>query len=610
MDEKIEKLNRRNVVWAANMVSVDGTLEEALQLQGDPGNKFYPVHLQHQEHRDDQIENSGLLYLGHDREYEVIERMFGGNEHPIFQGKVSMLGSDAYHKTPLPYHHLLNLPNTTKDVRFRQEAVKEFIKNKELYDFFEKLLIDASKLFPDGSAHDYTSVSVSCDGTPEKLAVFLDNLLELEKFDLKSEAFKRLYSWACEMRDDIYFCELLRKKRKITDSRIFAVFTERFKQGRFGMLKPGIKPEDVFVFLEDDISMYAVEKMDRRGTRKIEERKVVKFKDGWDDEGLVAQAIGHARQRMDIVNEIASQILAVPAFLVHLQIKHYFQGAFLHHELQKYDYPSTFPEIVDEPGVLELTEIYPIRMIFQRIAHEPRTQELQPEYQSRYRPPTAPNWFNFLPEHRVIQAEGPNKRGKSEAWRTVHLLIALTNAGYPSPVVDARYSPVPCSHLISCKGERGYGGSELERSLRGVEKQLMDVHLGETVILDELGDSTNAHTAREMAKRLLPVLIKKGCRVFVTSHHDALTGYISEELNGLSFMPNPEEGDVNRFQLVPRKGEVDFLAAETLDDLEFTSEKIAGTIKDEKRTSTDIRRPQEKDRHRFPGDPDYDDPAW
>jgi DNA mismatch repair ATPase MutS len=207
----------------------------------------------------------------------------------------------------------------------------------------------------------------------------------------------------------------------------------------------------------------------------------------------------------------------------------------------------------------------------------------------------AVNSFEFNPESRIVQIEGPNKRGKSEAWRTLHLLNALANSGYPVPASSVTMGVVPNSHFISCKGRSGHGGSELERSIRGIEEQLQEVYNGDMVILDEFGDSTNAPTALEIAKRLLPQLIDRGCRVYVTSHHDALTSYISNGLKGISLMPNPAEKGIRRYELIPSDKEVDFKAEETLDDIGFTDKTVRKNLPNESRLSARRRDPERDD---------------
>ncbi|MFC1722864.1 hypothetical protein ACFL0V_01890, partial [Nanoarchaeota archaeon] len=318
---------------------------------------------------------------------------------------------------------------------------------------------------------------------------------------------------------------------------------------------------------------------------KVERRSVVKYRTP-EDEGLVLMALGDARQRMDILNERAIRMWAIPMALMYFQLKHYYQGAYLHKELVRRGHPAVFPTIVDEKGVLEIDDILPIRMVCNAVA-----RGRSPEF--------AYNSFSLTPDQRVIQVEGPNKRGKSEAWRTLHLMNPLVNAGYPVPARDVRLSVVPNSHFISCKGDRGHGGSELERSLRGIRGDLKEVHPGDTVILDELGDATNAPTALEIARRLLPVLAGRGCRVFVTSHHDALTSFIAEELGGISFMPDPSGEGVNRYVLMPSSRNIDFKPTETLDELDFTAEHVGEKLPTDERLCARRRDP----RH----EPDYDD---
>lgn len=72
-------------------------------------------------------------------------------------------------------------------------------------------------------------------------------------------------------------------------------------------------------------------------------------------------------------------------------------------------------------------------------------------------------------------------------------------------------------------------------------------------------------------------------------------------------MPKPDKEGKDRFQLVPRAGEIDFLARETLDDLEFTPGKIRKNMPKDKRSCAKRREPGEDERPpRYP-QRDYDD---
>jgi hypothetical protein len=578
MDDKNIELNR-NHGSASNVLCVSGTIEDAMQLYDQNGNRYHPLDLHRQPTGEILLDHSSLLFKGYDSEYNIIHRFFSADEKSVIFN-----GGDERRDASLPYHHLLNLPNTPEDVRFRQEGVKELVENPRLYQALEGILA-SSYLYGYSTCrgYPYKDVRIRCDMTPEKLAEFVDDVVSLSDYQPESGPIRSIISWAENFDTDTVFQELVRNKRKLTDARIVAIYSERFNGIRYGLLRPGVNPEEVFDFLQPDIASDSIEKRDRRGKKRTETRDVVKYK-GPLDESAIKGVVGHARQRMDVLNEVTAQMLAMPTFLMQLQMKHLYQGAYLHKALKKQGFPVTFPNISDEDGIVQIEGIYPIRMAFEQVAYSHRKKQKM-----------AVNSFEFNPESRIVQIEGPNKRGKSEAWRTLHLLNALANSGYPVPASSVTMGVVPNSHFISCKGRSGHGGSELERSIRGIEEQLQEVYNGDMVILDEFGDSTNAPTALEIAKRLLPQLIDRGCRVYVTSHHDALTSYISNGLKGISLMPNPAEKGIRRYELIPSDKEVDFKAEKTLDDIGFTDKTVRKNLPNESRLSARRRDPERDD---------------
>jgi len=186
------------------------------------------------------------------------------------------------------------------------------------------------------------------------------------------------------------------------------------------------------------------------------------------------------------------------------------------------------------------------------------------------------NDFHFTAKDQLILVEGPNHRGKSEAWRSINLSNLLINAGYPIPAKTCDWGINPDSHFISCKGNMGHGGSELVHSIDNILTKLQYVKKDEIVILDELGDSTNKYVAEEMAYRLLTPLKEKGCKVFITSHHDAISNLISDKLEGKIFMPNNVQDEVLKYKLIPVNPDaiIDYKANEVLDEFDLTEEKV------------------------------------
>ncbi len=555
MDDELRKLNDSHGN-SPNMLCVDGDLEKALQIGGEKG-RYYPMNLAGMIDGQFIVADVHELFLGFDEEYDSIPSFFGLN----LDGKVFYSFNN-----PFWPNHLLNLPNTPQDVRFRQEGVKEMTRRKDLYERVGEI-IRGQRVYSHHQALD----AYSCDVTPEEISNLLRTLESLAELNPESGPFRKLLEWTEETRGDTLFQELLRVKRRVTERRIFTGYSERYRDVIHYMLKPGVRPEDVFDIIHKDIVEREVGREEKRGKIKREFRRIVKFKDPIDEE-IKDFPSWYARQRMDILNEATAKMLAVPGLLTMLQLKHLYQGAYMHRTLTDGGVPMTFPEIVDGEGVLELYDFLPTRMVLSGRKKE-KGEELQE------------NTLVLTPDKRIIQAEGPNWSGKSEAWRTVHINNGLINAGYSIPARKARVSVTPSSHFISCKGDEGHGGSELARSLHHLKDRLEFVHIGDQVILDELGDSSNAPTSREIAKRLLPELVKNGSRVFVTSHHSSATDYIEKELGGISLVPDPDGQGRGKFRLIPKKGSVDFRAGETLEKMEFTKEKIKEAMPKTKRKS-------------------------
>jgi hypothetical protein len=555
MDGKILELNKNHAV-AENILCRRGNLEEALQLSSAQGQRYYPLTLWESGRNDLALDGFWNLFLGEDRENDVIPRFFEANiDSPVFEFSTS----NDYR---LPYHHLLNLPNTPSNVRFRQGGVRELVENESAFKFIEEVLVSQGMYgySPFGGRRE---TNYRCDVTPEKMRALIEAFAEMKGFSPKSGPLKALQKWGRDMEEDTLFRELVRKKRKVTDARLIAIYSERYKEVRYGLLRPEVNPEDVFDFLAKEVDHHDIIRQTNRGKPIVEKRNVAKYQRP-EDGGLVSLAVGHARQGMNILNEITTKMLAVPGLLMLLQAKHLYQGAYMHKELLRRGYPSTFPEIVDEQGVLEVEGLLPVRMILGESCQQVK----------KGRQKLAANSFYFSPNQQVVHIEGPNKRGKSEAWRSLHLMTNLINAGYSVPASRVLSGVTSASHFISCKGESGHGGSELERGLKGVLSGLREVHRGDQVILDELGDAANAPTSMEIAKRVLPQLTNRGCRVLVTSHHHTLTQYISKELKGVSLMPDPKGKGVRKYVLIPSRGEIDFKAQETLNELGFTSSRV------------------------------------
>jgi hypothetical protein len=579
MDEDVFEIKGKMYCPATNILCSDGTIEEALQLSSGKESRFWPLEC-NEAGSSKIIKNWWYLYLNAEEEYKVISSFLDNNNDTVKR---------------VQYCHLLNLRNKPEDIILRQNAVKLISNNQEIYNTLAHIIVNCNLFRLSGyHTHHVRQEAIMTDIKPEHVNGFIEDIKQLEKHDLQDSSLERLCTWARGVRHDTYFKELFIKKRKATDARLFAVFSERYNGAVYGLLKPGLKPEDVFDFLGEDAESYWKKKETKRGKTKRELREVVKYKTH-EDEQSINLALGHARQRMDILNELARRMFDIPAFLMYLQLKHLFLGAYMHHKFIENGYPANFPEIVDEPGALEFDEIYPIRMLLDTLS----TYGSEPRFRKKH-DKMCTNSIAFPQDKDIYLLKGPNYRGKSELFRTVNLFIALANSGYPVPALGARYAPVPGCYFISCKGDAGRGGSELERGIRGVQHELENVQDNSYVILDELGDAANAPTAREFSERILPELIKRGCKVFATTHHDALSSYVDKELNSSSYMPDPAGKGVERFKIIPAAKKIDFKAQEVLDDMGFTARSFRDALPKNKAPYARKMRDPEDDKMEIP----------
>jgi len=272
MDDRNLELNM-NQRPTSNILCKEGTFEDDMQLFERYGNKYYPVLLKENNNKL-YIENTDTLFKGFDKEYAVIHHLFQSTkDSKIFSENYE----DMYQNLALPYHHILNLPHTKENILFRQEGIKELVNNEPLYNALESIL-ESKKMYNDASMKRYyDNMEIRCNITPEQLKDFFNSVNALAQYNPTSGPFRKLFNWTDELSKDTQFQEITREKRKVTDARIIAIYSERYKEIRYGMLKKDIKPEDVFDFLNNDLSEYNFKKKDKKGKTKIEKKTCCKL---------------------------------------------------------------------------------------------------------------------------------------------------------------------------------------------------------------------------------------------------------------------------------------------------------------------------------------------
>ncbi len=532
----------RHYFTAPNLISEKGTLEEALGL-GDFTGRYAPL----------QFSGMRGIYAG-------ISRIQGA--YSPFDPQRSLLYDALKPSRSAPDIPFLNAPITLKDVRFRQQVVRELAERDDLYNAVSQLLtlMDVSVSFNRINPSLGFATGV-ISATPEYVADILTVCTNLETLQPRSKALRRMSRWARRTLGDTLVQELVKKKRKLTDGRLIAYYDECYGGVKYGVLKSGVDFDAVFDTLEvtEHVPVPASPE-ERRRTKKP--RCVVKYETD-EDESLVRLAVGRGRQRMDVLNELTAQHLSVPLFLTFAQLYQSFNAARLHRAAVTKGYDMAFPHISDTPHTLALRDILPVRLVLRDIlgAESSASEILQP------------NSIRMKRDDLLWLIEGPNSRGKSELWRSLYLALTIANMGGSLPAHYALISPVREAHFISCKGTSGRGGSEFARSWNNIGAELREIRPGDTVILDEIGDSTNAPTARAFARRLVPALTKRGCRVLMTSQHDAVTSYV-EESGGTVLTPDPRGKQQQRFRIVRKRRQVDYRPEETLAVIGCTERSI------------------------------------
>ncbi|MBW3018684.1 hypothetical protein KY329_00670 [Candidatus Woesearchaeota archaeon] len=474
---------------------------------------------------------------------------------------------------PFREYCFLNAKITPQDIRFRQEAVKELLEKPELRrqlgEIFISLPIRHGGMYDDGGLHkDY----LRCQVTVGRAVELLERIKELRA---DSRALRRCVQWVEELEKDSVWQEQVRDRRKVTDRRVAAFFSERYGGIVYAIAKPGTTLEDHFDILSNQVHPLTFRSPTKKDPNRYEKRKVVKYRSELD-RTLVERAVGEARQRMDQLNQISSWMLAEPLTMMITQLRHYYHGST---ECRNY---TTFPTICDDMRI-NIEGMLPIRLL-----HSSRPYEHKP----------VPNRFNIGDKDRLILIRGANNRGKSEAARSFHMLNHLVNAGFPIPADTCEYGICTASHFIQCKGDMRHGGSEFWYSCGMIMGRLHAIHPGQQVILDELGDLTNGPTAIEQARRLLPILLERECRVIVTTHNGELGQYLQEQ-GAKCYAPAKN----TPFKLVLKRGKLDYNPEGTLDEMGFTETAIREGMSAEKLPMTDRRGIPPK-RSSF----DYDDP--
>jgi hypothetical protein len=518
------------------------------------------------------IQNTRYLYHN-DPHYNEITSYFDRlKESPFYHDRYTQ-----HKRSPLWYSHVLNLPNTPEDVRLRQEWVKELVENNDLFLAIEELF---SKLeaYSTDEWHWWES-NYDAILNPIEAKKLLQKLLNLSSHNPTNQAFHNIIEWCREISEDSYFQHILKQKYRIDDYHVLSFYSQRYEQRVWATLKNGVKIEDFCDIIPASWESYTEWAWKWRNA-KLVTRHVINEENPWDkDKDQIPHA--RSRQRVDHIKKLASASLSIPLFLLLTQLKHLYLWALMYKDFEKRGFPVCFPEVSDDEFDLSFTDLYPAGWVFKwKIVEE-----------------LMPNTLAFEPDEKVIYVKWANSCWKSELFRSIHFVNMLINAWYPVPAKFLRSWVIPSSKFILFQWSR-HSWSQLENAKHHVFQELEDVLPGSNVILDEVWDATNEPTAAKMWEIFIKALLDNWCRIFITSHHDALDPTVKKEW-WVSLSPKQWAEWIERYKVIRSDWEVDYNAEETLNRLWITRTTVEEILWTEKRTSAKRKKPTDRNIHEF-----------
>ncbi len=542
---------RNDRLAPASLLCAEGEYHELLGL-GYEGNRFFPVETEFYARKSSPTSRvSGLhaVFSPVDGRMRKVVDYFDNREWSY--SSVDEFG-DFYFRAMRPPR----MPMTPVDARFRQEGVKALVENDSLYTATEQALcqVVGVRKLPKG-------FDAVIDARPEALREKVETLERVVEIESTAGPFARLNDWLHTVHNDQVYQEHFREKRKVTDSRIFLGVTEQYSGTTLFMLNEGIELSDVATPVSSEMTSYL--RLGRDSREKDEMRSIIKEKS--QGELFAADNLMlEVRQRMDVLNELSAGYSGTAFTLTMLQLQNLFLGATLYRDWQASGYEVTFPEISDDRLDCNLQNIRPIGLMFAHNMNENSSE-------NGFKP------IDISLTHQLTHIQGPNNRGKSQAWDTVHYAALFAAYGWPLPAASGKIGVHTGSHYLSFCGDRHFGGSELVHAKNELLRAFESVRPGDQVIIDEVGNSTNAPTANEIADRILPELLSRGGRVLTTSHHGSLDKKI-EQYGGVT--RTTSEG----YQLVPVTGSINYMAGEVLDNIGWTQSKVRQALSSQANT--------------------------
>lgn len=144
--------------------------------------------------------------------------------------------------------------------------------------------------------------------------------------------------------------------------------------------------------------------------------------------------------------------------------------------------------------------------------------------------PVIPLNLELNPEELALVITGPNAGGKSVAMRTVGMLNLMLQSGFPIPVQPDSKLPVLNGIYIDIGDDQSIENdlSTFSSRLQWMRNTLQKLKKNSLVLIDEAGSGTDPEEGGALFQAFVEIVIERGARVIVTTHHGSLKVFAHE----------------------------------------------------------------------------------
>lgn len=202
-------------------------------------------------------------------------------------------------------------------------------------------------------------------------------------------------------------------------------------------------------------------------------------------------------------------------------------------------------------------------------------------------------------ESNALVISGPNTGGKTAALKTVGLLCAMAQSGFPVPAQEARLPLL--KNILADIGDHQSITQQLSTfsaHIRRLEEIRQSNTLPSLLLLDEVGRGTDPSYGSALAIAVIEYFRRRDCLIMATTHHRAVKSFASSAdgvtnasvcLDPITFRPTyrlefGSAGSSSGLQIASQLGlapDIVELARDLLDDTEVQIEKYLDQLREE-----------------------------